>query len=229
MIVAFRECLEMLLIIVPLLVYLRKVDRPDLLKYIYSGCTLGIFTTFATGGLILGQVTSLKGYSKDFFEGSMMLFIAGLVLYNIVWIGKQNKNITLDINKKDISNLTGTSLFLLSFLTIFRESLEIIMFLVPFIYEPISKLEIGISTGIVISLILGYLIFKTALKLNINIIFSLISLTLIFIGGMLFGEGLYGVLPFAGQSIQTSGQWVFTIPLLLLFSKREIKRYIKKG
>lgn len=228
MIVAFRECLEMLLIIVPILVYLHKINRVDLSKYIYSGCVLGILTTLVTGGLILGQVTSLVGYSKEFFEGSMMLFIAGLVLYNIVWLGKQRKNITLDANEKHISNITGTGLFLLGFLTIFRESLEIVMFLLPFVNEPISKLVIGIVVGIVISIILGYLIFKTTLKLNINVIFSIISLTLIFIGGMLFGEGLYQVFPFLGQSIETAGQWVFTIPLLFLFIKREIKRYMKK-
>jgi len=230
MIIAFKESLEALLILVPLLIYLHKIDRGDLSKYIYSGGALGLFITLITGGLIFGQVTSLQGYSKDFFEGSMMIFIAGLILYNILWMGKNRKNISLDVNKKYISNLTGTSLFLIGCLTVFTDSIEIIMFSLPFINEPKGELVLGMAAGLLLSIITGYLIIKATLKIkiNINIIFSVISLIFIFVGGEMFGEGLYKIFPAIGETIQTSGKWVFTIPLLFLFIKREIKRYMKK-
>jgi high-affinity iron transporter len=102
------------------------------------------------------------------------------------------------------------------------------MFSLPYINEPNLELALGITTGLVLSLILGYMIIKTTLKLNINlnIIFSVVSLILIFVGGEMFGEGLYKVFPAIGEAIQTAGQLVFTLPLLFLFLKREIKRYI---
>lgn len=43
MIIAFRESLEMLLVIVPLLAYVSKIGRGDLKKYIFYGT--GAFIT----------------------------------------------------------------------------------------------------------------------------------------------------------------------------------------
>jgi high-affinity iron transporter len=121
MVIAFKESLEALLILVPLLVYLHKIDRRDLSKFIYRGGTLGLSTTIITGDLILVQFTTLQGYSNDFFSGSMMLFLAGLILYNIVWMGKKRKNVSLDVNKKYISKLTNKFIFTGLFYHFYRQ------------------------------------------------------------------------------------------------------------
>jgi len=227
-IITFRECLEMLLIIIPLIVYLHKINRTDLSKYIYAGSLIGVITSIISGKLLIGQVNNLEGYAQQVFLGAMMIFLAGLILYSIIWVGKQNKNFSLDINKKYNVKLTAFSLLLLSFVTIFRESLEIIMFLLPYAAGFSLTIILGIGIGILASLILAFILFKTTIKLNIIILFSILNLLLILIGGHLFGEGLYSIFPQLGESMSTAGQLIYSLPLLFIFIKRQLRKYSKK-
>lgn len=227
-IVTIRECLEMLLIIVPLLVYLHKIERYDLSKYIYAGCGLGIITSIISAAALVGQVNKLDGYIQQLFLGITMIFLSGLILYSIVIVSKQNKNLSLNITDKYNVKLSGISLLLLAFITIFRESLEIIIFLLPTFYLNPFKIIVGIIIGILCALALSFIIFKTSIKLNVYIIFSILTLILIFIGGHLFGEGLEIIFPQIKESISILGQLVYIVPLLYVFLKRELRKYLKK-
>lgn len=228
MIISFRECLEMLLIIVPLLVYLKKIDNLNLSKFVYAGTLIGAISSVILGIVLVKQVNFLDGYSQKLFLGCMMLFLSALILYSIIWVGKQNKIETLNITDKYDIKLTGISLFLLSFITIFRESIEIILFILPKINEGMLTINIGISLGVLISLILSYVLFKTTIKLNLSIVFSFLTILLIVIGGGMFGEGLVAIFPTLGKSIETAGRLIYCIPLLYIFIKKELRKYLKK-
>ena len=228
MIIAFRECLEMLVIIIPLLAFLTKVEKRYLSKYVYGGGIAGAALSTIIGIVLYITTQSLEGYAQQIFLGSLMLFISGLVLFNIAILRKQSKNITLDANDHSNDNLTGISLFLLAFATIFRESIEIVMFLIPMFNKSPILIGLGIFAGIAASLIVMALIYKTALKLNINIIFSAMTLLLILIGASMFGEALGIFLPHLGGSLVLAGKLIYGIPLVYLFVKKELKRFIKK-
>lgn len=227
-IITFRECLEMLIIIVPLLVYLHKSERTDLAKYIYTGCGAGIVTSIITAAILVGQVNKLDGYVQQLFLGITMIFLSSLILYSIVMVSKQSKNLSLNITDKYDVKLSAISMFLLAFITIFRESLEIIIFLLPTFCMKPFLIIIGVLIGILLALVLSFIIFKTSIKLNIYVIFSILTLILIFMGGSLFGEGLEIIFPQIKESISILGQLVYTIPLLYLFLKKELKKYLKK-
>lgn len=227
MIITFRECLEMLLIIIPLLIYIQKINRIDLSKYIYTGSIFGVLTSIVVGKVLVGQVNTLQGYTQQVFLGAMMILLAILILYNIVWIGKQNKNLTLDINEKYNVKLKGISLFLLAFFTIFRESLEIIIFIVPLANQNPFGIVSGIVLGSVGSVVLSYIVFKTTIKLNIKVIFDALTVILIIIGGEFFGEGLALIVPQL-ENLELAARLIFTIPLLFIFIKRETRNYLRK-
>lgn len=227
-IIAFRECFEMLLIIVPLLIYLNKIERFDLSKYIYMGCGTGALISVITGVLLIGQVGKLDGYLQQLFLGLTMILISVLILYSIVWVSNHNKEQTLNITDKYNIKLTGISLFILSLITIFRESLEIIMFLIPLANKSMILIIMGICIGVIASLILAFIIFKTSIKLNVYIIFSALTLILIFMGGSLFGEGLSIIFPKYGSEIESMGKLIYIVPLIYIFLKKELRKYLKK-
>ncbi|PRR77073.1 Ferrous iron permease EfeU [Clostridium liquoris] len=228
MTITFRESLEMLLIIVPLLVYLNKMDRTDLSKYIYGGCISGALASVLVGKILISTINTLEGPIHQLFLGSMMIFLAALILYSIVLVSKDNKNLTLNITEKYDVKLKGFSLFLLSFITIFRESLEIVIFLLPLALADPLNIILGVVLGILLSLALAYIIFKSSIKLNIYIIFVVLTLILIIIGGYMTGEGLALLFPAYGKSVELLGKLIFTIPLLYIFLKRELRKYLKK-
>lgn len=85
----------------------------------------------------------------------------------------------------------------------------------------------GISIGILCALALSYIIFMTSIKLNLYIIFGAMTLILIFIGGSMMGEGLAIILPQI-KSVDVLGRLIFIIPLLFIFLKRELRKYLEK-
>ncbi|WML37112.1 FTR1 family protein [Clostridium sp. OS1-26] len=228
MIIAFRESFEMLLVIVPLLVYLSKINREDLKKYLYAGSGSGVALSVLTGVIIFNQAKSIDAAVQHIFQGAMMLFLAALILYSIVLLRKQSKAIPTKEEDNVNVKITAVSLFTLAFLTIFRESLEITIFTLPFINEAATNIAIGIILGALISIVLMYLVYKQTLKLSIELIFNALTIILILIGALMFGEGLAELMPSMGESIERAGELIYAIPTLYIFLKDMMKKYIKK-
>lgn len=227
LIISFRECFEMLLILVPLLAYLTKIDRKDLSKYIYFGSFIGLFTSLASGVLIFKQVKSLEFAVKGLFEGSIMLFLSALILYSIILIKKQRKEIAKTSFDASTVKITAYSLFILSFLTIFRESLEIILFTLPFLANSAFSVISGILSGAILAIAVMYLFYRTSLKLSINVIFNTLTIILIAIGAVTFGEGIATLFPSMGESIEKVSMLIYGIPTFYLFIKSLLKEYAK--
>lgn len=227
-IIAFRESLEMLLVIVPLIIYVTKINRIDLRKYIYSGTGIGVILSIGCGTALFNQAKNLETAVQHIFQGSMMLFLSALIVYSIILLKKQKKAFTTKIDKNFNIKLTGFSLFILAFLTIFRESLEITIFTLPLINEAAYIIAIGIILGALVSIALMYVVYRTTIKLSIDVIFNALTIILILIGAMLFGEALSELIPSLGESIEKCGELIYAIPTLYIFSKDMIKKYIKK-
>lgn len=227
-VMAFRECLEMLLIILPLLIFLNNAGKRNLSKFVYYGSALGVMVNIFAGVLLMGQVNKLEGYFHQLFLGGSMIFLAILILYSIVSVSKQSKELTLNVTDKYDVKLNGVSLFLLSFVTVFREGIEIVLFILPISSENPWYLALGVLIGTLLSLIPAYILFKTSVKLNVYIIFSILTLILIFIGGHFLGEGLGILFPESEAFAVKFGELIYIIPLLFLFLKRELRKYLKK-
>ncbi|WP_411679012.1 FTR1 family protein [Clostridium thailandense] len=228
MIIAFRESFEMLLIIVPLLVYLAKIDRGDLKKYIYLGSGIGVLTSILTGVIIFNQAKSLQTTSQHVFQGCMMLFLSALILYSIILLRKQNKSLVIKADSDINVKITAASLFILSFLTIFRESLEITIFTLPFINEAAINIALGILVGAAASISIMYFVYKGTLKFSIETIFNALTVILILLGALMFGEGLSELMPNMGDSVEKLGELMYAVPTLYIFVKEMLKKYIKK-
>lgn len=227
-IITLRECIEMLLVIVALSIYIVKIDKRELQKYIYTGAIAGLAVTLISTFLLYSQTEYLSGYAKELFNGSIMIFLSALVIYYLLWMRRQKKNFNLPIEEKYNVKLTGLGLFIFSFLTVFRESLEIVIFIIPLLANGITNIIIGAVIGFAISLLVMFLIFKTSLKLNMNILFDIISIMMIYIGASMFGEGLSTLMQNSGPEIEKVGMLVYGLPVLFMFAKSLIKDYIKK-
>jgi high-affinity iron transporter len=226
--IAFRESLEMFLILVPLIAYLAKVNKRNLTKYIYWGSSTGFLLSAILGTLLYGKAQSLAGYSKNLFEGSILLIVAGLILYNLIIIGSKKTKSFANIEEDYNVSASANSLFILAFLTVFRESLEIIMFGLPMFN--VGALNIGISLvlGVLASSLITIVIYRTSLKLNIGVLFSIITLVLIFIGSLMFGEGIAELTAIDDEAVIGVGRIVYAVPCLYFFIKNITKSYIKK-
>jgi high-affinity iron transporter len=228
-IITMRESIEALMVVIALSIYAAKINKRELLKYIYGGAVSGFGVSFVSSIILYEQTKSLQGYARNLFDGSLMMFLSLLVIYYIVWMKRQKKTFDMDVSKKYNVSMTGFGMFIFSFLTVFRETLEIVMFIIPLLSGSKLTIIIGVLIGFSLALFFNYLLFRSGSKLNLAILFDVISFIMIYIGASMFGEGLASVIPNGGEQIEKVGMLAYGLPVLYLFLKSIIKDYIKKN
>lgn len=228
-IISMRESIEMLMVVFALSTYAVKINRRELLKFIYGGAFAGFGVSLFSSIMLYEQTKGLEGYAKDLFNGTLMIFLSILVIYYIVWMKRQKKTFNMDVAEKYKVSTTGFGMFIFTFLTVFRETMEIVMFIIPMLGGNKLIIIAGVLIGFSAAFGVNYLLFKGGLKLNLGILFDIISFVMIYIGASMFGDGLALVVPNGGEQIEKVGMLAYGLPVLYLFLKALIKDYIKKN
>ena len=131
--ILLREGLEALLIVVAMLAFLRKADRGDVLPYVHGGW----MTALAAGGLTWAVATyfiGISGASRELTEGFGSVFAAIVLLWVGVWMhGKSNADTWQRYIREKLTHALNARsawfLFGLSFVVVYREVFETILFL----------------------------------------------------------------------------------------------------
>lgn len=130
--ILLREGLEALLIVVAMIAFIRKAERPELLPYVHGGWIGALAAGFVTW-LVATYAIGISGASRELTEGFGSLFAAVVLLSVGIWMhGKSQANQWQRyIRTKMAKALSGSSvwfLFGLAFLVVYREVFETILF-----------------------------------------------------------------------------------------------------
>lgn len=229
LVLSFREGLEAVLVIGIILTYLTQTHKQKFVKYVYWGTVLGVLVGVIGGYIGFREAKELQEEGEELFGAIMMLVASGLIGYFVVWMANQNRNISQSVKNSVDKASTGFGLFVLAFLSVFREGIELVAFILTKVSQNASNLALGTAVGIILAVIIGYFIFKTSLKLNIKIIFKILGIVLIFIGAELFGEALAKLIPSAGELLEEIGAILFGGLSFLYFLKYDIKKLFKRS
>ncbi|WP_339060358.1 FTR1 family protein [Tepidibacillus marianensis] len=226
---SFREGFEAVLIVGIIHTYLKQTNKKNLSKYVFWGGVIGILISLVGGFIGFREAQQMEEAGEAIFEGTMMLLAAGLIGYFVVWMARQNRNIAANLKSSVDHNSTGWGLFTLTFLSVFREGLELVTFILTKVNEQASIVAVGTLLGIIVAITLGYVLFKTSTKLNVKMIFKVLGLILIFIGAELLGEGLVKFIPAGGEALEVTGAILFAGFSLLYFLKDDLNRVLKRA
>ncbi len=191
---ALREGLEAALLMGVVLGALRKIDRQQLNPVVWAGTMSAILVSLLTA-LVLNRLgAKFEGRAEEIFEGITMLFAAGVLTWMIFWMQRQARNLKmdleLDVHRATLQNGTK-ALFVLAFLTVVREGIELALFLTAAaMTNTVQQTIIGALLGLTTAILSGWLLFTTTIKLDLANFFKVTSVLLI-----LFAAGLvaYGV------------------------------------
>jgi high-affinity iron transporter len=196
---ALREGVEAALVVGILLGALRKLQRPELAGSVWSGvAAAGLASLLAAVGLNLAGA-SFEGRAEAIFEGVMMLTAAGLLTWMIFWMHHQARflraKIELDvrqaINKTD-AGLGKRALFGVAFLAVFREGIELALFLVAagMATNPGQTIA-GAALGLAAAVGLGWLLFSSTRRLPMSKFFLVTNILLILFAAGLVSHGVH--------------------------------------
>jgi high-affinity iron transporter len=189
LVLSLREGLEAALIIGIVLGALRRTGRVDLNRSLWAGVVSASVVSLLTALLLRAVNQELKGTAEQLFEGVTFLLAASVLTWMIFWMRRQSGNIKSDLEGK-VSRASlgqgGGALYFLAFIAVLREGIELALYLTASsLTTSTIQTVLGTTIGLFGAGLLGYLLYSTTLRLNLQRFFQVTSVILI-----LFAAGL---------------------------------------
>ena len=207
-IITFREVIEASLILATIIGILVKINQRKSIKTVTYAALLAITLSIGLiglGSLIGIEVQELYEKSEAYIEGILSiitaLFITWAVFFLHKFFSEQHKAYLESKIKSVLDRSEQKGLFLLIFSAVFREGIEIALFLFT-IYLSTDPFQIlvGFLGGLTCAILLSVGLFTTALRLPITYMHKLTSILLILFAGGSLVRGIHefteiGILP----------------------------------
>ena len=169
MLILLREGVEALLIVMALVTTLKAAKMRKGLKWVYGGAITGIMASLLIAFILqiaFPAVTS--GSNREIIEGAVGIFAVAMMIVIGIWLHSKSSvkkwNAFMESQMETVTK-TGSfiSMFVLSFLAVFREGAETILFYVG-ILPRISNFEfvLGISLALLVLVIIAIVMNKAS-------------------------------------------------------------------
>ena len=196
--ILLREGLEALLIVVGMVAFLKKANRPDVLRYVHGGWIVAL----AAGGLtwvVATYFVNISGASREVTEGLSSLFAALVLLSVGLWMHQKSAAGRWQAYLKEklsaaMSKRSAWALFGLSFIAVYREVFETVLF-----YSALSTdgnddaLLGGLGLGVALLAVLAWMMLRTSARMPIGKFFSISSILVAVLAVVLAGKGVAGL------------------------------------
>ena len=191
----FREVLEGVLVVGILYTFIIKTGRKHLEKSIINGVIAAFVMTGVFAVIFQVVLGGFTGHQAAIFEGVTMIIAAVLLSTMIIWMAR-NKNVAESLEKEaskiiEKDKNVALGLFALTFFAIFREGVEVVLFLYAIIFTTGGFSILGAVFGSVVSLFIGYQIFVQGQKVALKKFFNYTSILLIFVCAGLVAYGVH--------------------------------------
>jgi high-affinity iron transporter len=124
-----------------------------------------------------------------------MLLAAGVLTWMIFWMNRKGREIEAELEEDVRRAARGEgnwALFSLAFLAVFREGIELALFLTAATFTATAAATlVGALIGLAAAVLAGWLIFATTSRLNVQMFFRVTSILLIFFAAGLVAHGVH--------------------------------------
>lgn len=200
MLILLREGLEALLVVMALVSALRVANRPQGYKWVgggvIAGLVLSLVAAFALQRLF---PSSSSGTNREIIEGAVGIVAVLMILTIGAWLhSKSSLNAWQAYIKKHMNKALTTgsfiSLFALSFLSVFREGAETILFYVGILPNiSTESFALGVGIAMILLVILAVVILKSSVKLPVPTMFKILTWVLYILGFKILGVSVHAL------------------------------------
>lgn len=190
LLISLREGLEASLIVGIVLSYLEKTNQTSYRKYAWAGVVAAVILSIVVALTIQLVGAELEGRSEQIFEGVMMLSAVIVLTWMIFWMRTHSRTLKGDLESELASVVKNTSprgLFAVAFFAVAREGVEMALLIAAtaFVTDGMTTV-IGTLLGLAIAVVIGGLVYVSAIRLNMRMFFNVTSILL-----LLFAAGMF--------------------------------------
>lgn len=199
-IILLREGLEALLVVVALLAFLKKSGNETKQSWVWSGSIVGLAVSIALGIALQALFSSaITPGNRELVEGIIGLVAAVMLIYVSYWMHNKSSTVAWQryIRAKSTSALAKGSLFglaVLSFLAIFREGAETVLFFLGMGSGiSLTDLFLGLAIGAVLLGVLGFLLVVVGVRIPMGPFFRVASILVFYLCFKFVGTGVHAL------------------------------------
>lgn len=215
----FREVLEAALLVAIIVAYLGRTGRLALTRYAWYGVYAAVGASLVLGAAVWILYGSLAEAQEKLFEATAAFVAVAVLTSMILWMATKARTIRSSIEGRvELAAATSTAalgLTGLAFVLVFREGLETVLFLTPFLVQDVGLTLLGAALGIGGGFLLAYAIFRVGIRLDLRRFFYFTSVLLILLAGGLLGYGIHELIEYGKTQGVALGWWAqsaYTLP-----------------
>lgn len=193
--ITLREGLEISLVLAIILGYVDRRPEPDLHRRVWIGTFAAAVACVIAGVIVFSIVGGLHGKVEQAVEGTLALSAALVLTWMIFWMRANAKGLSSGLHDKIDSAITRSPLALIfvAFVAVTREGLETVLFLVGAETGSSTGAQVivGGLLGLIISSVVGVLIYRGSRRVNLRSFFKWTGAFLILFAAGLFAKGIH--------------------------------------
>lgn len=204
--IGLREGLEGALVVGILIAYLVRTGRRDALPAAWAGVGVAVLIALGAGAALTFGPRGLSFRAQELIGGVLSIASVALITWMIFWMARTARHLRAHLEGQ-LSTAVATgagSVFVICLLAVGREGLETALFLWTGAQATGngtgSAPLLGAAAGLATAIVLGHLIYRGALKVNLRLFFAWTGTFLILVAAGVLAYGIHdlqeaGVLP----------------------------------
>jgi len=195
-VIGLREGIEAALIVGIIAAYLRQRGRQDALRWVWLGVGLAASLCLLIGILLNLLERTLPQKEQEGLETIIAVVAIAFITYMILWMRRHSRGIKHTLEEDASSALarnTVTAFIAMSFFAVLREGFETAVFVLAVFQsanDPAAA-GAGVILGLVVSAILGYLLYRGGVRINLNRFFKVTGVVLVIVAAGLASSALH--------------------------------------
>jgi high-affinity iron transporter len=203
--IGLREGLEAALIVGILVAYLVKLNQHKGIRALWIGVFSAIAVSIGIGLFLTYVVEEVPEGTNEIIAGSASIIAVVFVTWMIFWMAKQSKNLGGELRGRidKVKEGSAVGLAAVAFFAVIREGAETSVFIWTAARSTGTDTNpvLGAILGLPAAAVLGYFIYRGAVKLNLSVFFRYTGAFLVIVAAGILAYGVHefqeiGLLPF---------------------------------
>src|ERR1700733_719208 len=185
-VIGLREGLEAALIVGIVAAFLGQQGRSEALRQVWIGVTIAVTICVAIGVALQIISEDLPQQQQEGLETVVGAIAVVMVTYMVLWMRRHSRDLKGDLEAAAGSALahgSAKALVAMAFLAVLREGFETVVFLLATFHASgnATLSWVGALLGISLAVLLGYLIYKGGVRINLSRFFRITGIVLVVI------------------------------------------------
>jgi high-affinity iron transporter len=196
--IGLREGLEATLVVVILVAYLVKSDRRSLLGRVWGGVAIAVAVSLAFGALLTYGPRGLSFEAQETIGGLLSIVAVGFVTWMVMWMARSARSLSGHLKGRvdKAAAAGGASVVVVAMLAVGREGLETALFLWAATQAAAGDGSttaplLGAALGLATAVLIGYLFYRGALRINLAKFFTWTGAILIVVAAGVLAYGVH--------------------------------------